>query len=72
MEKYKRIVNKEAQHLLFFNINFIIFIGTLVKKKKVLTNEELTIARQRSRDILSLSFTHLRERTLHRDAKDAK
>ena len=32
MEKYKRIVNKEAQHLLFFNINFIIFIGTLVKK----------------------------------------
>ena len=71
MEKYKRIANKEAQHLLFFNINFIIFIGTLVKKK-VLTNEELTIARQRSRDILSLSFTHLRERTFHRDAKDAK
>ena len=27
---------------------------------KVLTIEELTIAKQRSRDILSLSFTHLK------------
>ena len=37
---------------------------------KVLTNEELTIAKQRSRDILSLSFTHLKHGQYAKKKKD--
>ena len=37
---------------------------------KVLTIEELTIAKQRSRDILSLSFTHLKHGQYAKKKKD--
>ena len=37
---------------------------------KVLTIEELTIAKQRSRDILSLSFTHLQHGQYAKKKKD--
>ena len=35
------------------------FINAILLENKLLTIEELTIAKQRSRDILSFSFTHL-------------